>query len=87
MTGPLNDAEAEVMLTRQEASAHLAALGVRLKPSTLARMWSVGSGGPPCRHIRSKPFYPKSLLTEWARAQMSELRTAAPPAAQARRRA
>lgn len=86
MTIPLTDSEGEVMLTRQEASAYLASLGVRLKPATLARIWSVGSGGPPCRHIRSKPFYPKTLLTDWAQAQMSELRTAAPPAAQARPR-
>jgi hypothetical protein len=76
----------EHLLTRQEASAHLATLGVRLKPATLARLWSAGRGGPACRHVRSKPYYPRDLLTAWARTQISELRTQAPAAAQGRRR-
>lgn len=74
------------LLTRAEASAFLAQCGIRLKPATLARMWSTGSNGPPCRHIRSKPFYPRNLLREWARSQMTDVRTGAPAAAQARRR-
>lgn len=73
--------EGEVLLTRAEASAFLAGLGVRLKPATLARLWSAGSSGPPCRHIRSRPFYPRDLLEAWGRAQISEVRTGAPPAA------
>ncbi|MGV9010594.1 hypothetical protein [Brevundimonas sp.] len=77
--------EAEDLLTRAEAAAHLARFGIRLKPATLARIWSTGSGGPPCRHIRSKPFYPRHLLEAWAATQISGLRTAAPAAAQARR--
>lgn len=77
---------AEDLLTRKEASAFLAQMGVRLKPATLARLWSVGGDGPPCRHVRAKPFYPRELLREWARSQISEVRSKAPSAAQARRR-
>lgn len=76
----------EDLLTRKEASAFLAQCGVRLKPATLARLWSTGSNGPPCRHIRAKPFYPRELLREWAAAQMTDIRTGAPAAAQGRRR-
>ena len=76
----------EDLLTRKEASAFLAQMGVRLKPATLARLWSVGGDGPPCRHVRSKPFYPRELLRNWARSQMTEARCKAPSAAQARRR-
>ena len=80
------NAEAEILLTRAEAAAHLGTLGVRLKTATLARLWSTGDGGPPCRHIRSKPFYPRDLLEAWAQTQISDVRTGAPAAAQARRR-
>jgi hypothetical protein len=76
----------EDLLTRAEASAFLAQLGVRLKPASLARLWSTGSNGPPCRHIRSKPYYPRGLLRDWAAGQMTELRTGAPAAARGRRR-
>jgi len=78
--------EGEVLLTRAEASAFLATLGVRLKPATLARLWSASSNGPPCRHVRSKPYYPRALLREWALAQITEVRTGAPAAARAKRR-
>lgn len=74
------------LLTRKEASAFLAGFGIRLKPATLARLWSTGGDGPPCRHIRAKPYYPRGLLRAWASAQISEVRTAAPAAARARRR-
>lgn len=74
------------LLTRTEASAFLAQCGIRLKPATLARLWSTGSNGPPCRHIRSRPYYPRGLLRDWARAQMTDVRTGAPPAARGRRR-
>ncbi|QBX37878.1 hypothetical protein E4M02_07210 [Brevundimonas sp. S30B] len=73
------------LLTRSEASAELAALGIRLKPSTLARLWSTGSNGPPCRHVRSKPLYPLGLLRVWAQDQMTEVRSGAPAAARGRR--
>lgn len=74
------------LLTRAEASAFLALMGIRLKPATLARIWSTAANGPPCRHIRSRPFYPRGLLRDWARSQISDLRTGAPPAARGRRR-
>lgn len=86
LAGPASDAGDDDLLTRKEASAFLALMGVRLKPATLARLWSVGGDGPPCRHIRSRPFYPRGLLRAWAMTQISEVRTAAPPAARARRR-
>ncbi len=76
----------EDLLTRAEASDFLALMGIRMKPATLARIWSTASGGPPCRHIRAKPYYPRGLLREWGQSQISELRTGAPPAAQGRRR-
>lgn len=61
---------------------HEAAIAMnRMKPATLARLWSAGGNGPPCRHIRAKPYYPRGLLRAWAMSQMSEVRTAAPPAA------
>lgn len=73
------------LLTRAEASCHLAGLGIRLKPATLARLWSAGTKGPPCLHIRSRPYYPRDLLEEWAQSQISAVRPGAPPATQARR--
>lgn len=73
------------LLTRKEASAFLAQFGIRMKPQTLARIWSTGGNGPPCRHIRSKPYYPRGVLRDWARSQIGDLRSAAPAAAQARR--
>lgn len=73
------------LLTRREASEFLLQFGIRLKPETLARIWSTGGNGPPCRHIRHKPFYPRGVLRAWALSQVGELRAAAPAAAQARR--
>lgn len=62
------------LLTRAEASAYLARYNVRMKPATLARIWSVGGDGPPCRHIRRKPFYPRAELRAWALRQRTGLR-------------
>lgn len=73
------------LLTRQEASAFLAQFGIRLKPATLARLWSTGHQGPPCRHVRAKPYYPRALLRQWAKTQISDVRTGAPSAARSRR--
>lgn len=67
----------EDLLTRAQASAFLARFGVRLKPSSLARMFCVGSDGPACIHIRRKPYYPRGELGAWARAQRSGLRKSA----------
>lgn len=64
----------EDLLTRAEASAFLARFHIRMKPATLARLWSVGGDGPPCRHIRGKPWYPLGELRRWAQSQQSNLR-------------
>ena len=84
---PCSALEEGALLTRAEASAFLAQRGIRLKPATLARLWSIRSAGPPGRHVRSKPLYPRNLLEAWALSQVPELRTGAPAAAQGRRRA
>lgn len=64
----------EDLLTRAEASAYLARFHIRMKPATLARVWSVGGDGPPCRHIRGKPWYPRAALRQWALSQQTRLR-------------
>lgn len=53
--------------------------------TTLARLWSTGTRGPPCLHVRAKPFYPRGLLRAWAEAQITEVRSGAPAAAQSPR--
>lgn len=68
------------MLTRAQASDALLLFGIRMKPATLARAWSSGRGGPPCQHIRSRPYYPRDRLEAWARTQITE------PACSARER-
>ena len=73
--GDLPDPAADVLLTRAEASDYLFGRGIRLKPATLARTWSTGADGPPCVHIRRKPFYPRRVLEAWADSQISALRT------------
>lgn len=80
------DVSDDDLLTRKEASAFLVQFGIRMKPETLARLWSTGGNGPPCRHVRHKPYYPREVLRSWALTQISDLRAAAPPAARGRRR-
>lgn len=63
------------LLTRAEASEYLKKFGIRMKPATLARLWSTGGDGPPCRHIRGKPFYPRDVLRAWAESQDTGLRS------------
>lgn len=72
----------EDLLTRAEASAFLARFKISMKPATLARIWSVGGGGPPCLHVRTKPYYPRGSLRAWAESQQTGLRRSArePPA-------
>lgn len=62
------------LLTRAEASEYLRRFGIRMKPATLARAWSTGANGPPCRHVRRKPFYPRGALRIWAESQTTDLR-------------
>lgn len=82
---PVPGAGDEDLLTRKEASAFLVQFGIRMKPETLARLWSTGGNGPPCRHVRHKPYYPRGVLRDWALAQVGDLRASAPPAARGRR--
>jgi hypothetical protein len=70
----LADEHDDDLLTRAEASTYLARYNVRMKPATLARIWSVGQDGPPCRHIRRKPWYPRGELRAWALGQRTDLR-------------
>ena len=72
---PPGDGAVADLLTRAEASEFLLRFGVRMKPSTLARLWSTGGSGPPCVHVRGKPLYPKAVLQNWAEAQSTGLRT------------
>ncbi len=62
------------LLTRKDASAYLRRFHIGLKPITLARIWCVGGDGPPCRHIRGKPWYPRGELRAWALRQRTALR-------------
>ena len=62
------------LLTRAEASEYLQRFHIRMKAATLARVWSVGGDGPPCRHIRGKPWYPRRELRIWAGSQQTNLR-------------
>ncbi|MDP3747821.1 MAG: hypothetical protein Q8Q88_12320 [Phenylobacterium sp.] len=75
----------EDLLTRAEASAFLATLKIRMKPATLARIWSVGGAGPPCIHVRAKPFYPRGSVRDWAEGQITGLRRSARDAPAPRR--
>lgn len=71
---PPTVAEADdMLLTRKEASEFLLTLGVQLRPSTLARLWSTGGNGPPCVHHRNRPRYPRGVLRAWAAAQTTPL--------------
>lgn len=71
---PVPEERDEDLLTRAEASDYLARFNVHMKPATLARLWSVGHDGPPCRHIRRKPYYPRGELRTWALGQRTGLR-------------
>lgn len=75
-SGPATAPDDE-LLTRAEASEYLKKFGIRMKPATLARLWSTGGDGPPCRHIRGKPFYPRDVLRAWAESQDTGLRRSA----------
>lgn len=62
------------LLTRQQASAYLLRFQISLRPATLARIWCVGGDGPPCLHIRGKPWYPRGELRAFAERQRTGLR-------------
>lgn len=66
--------EAGELLSREEASAYLATIGVRRRPATLAKLFCTRSDGPPCVHDGRKPYYPKRLLHDWGMHQLTHLR-------------
>lgn len=74
----------DALLTRREASEYLARIGVRRKPATLAKVFSVGAEGPPCVHDGRKPLYPKRLLHAWGMSRLTAVRRSS---AEARRQA
>jgi hypothetical protein len=74
----------DALLTRSQASAYLASIGVRRAPATLAKLFCIGVDGPPCRHDGRRPLYPKRLLHVWGMRQLTRLRRSS---AEARRRA
>ena len=78
------DASSDELLTRRQASDFLATLGIRLKPTTLARLWCTGGNGPPCVHHRNRPRYPREVLRAWAAQQTTRLRRSASEQAPAR---
>jgi hypothetical protein len=63
------------LLTRKEASSELLKLGIRRSPTTLAKIFCTRTDGPPCRHLGRTPYYPRSLLLEWANRQLGALRS------------
>ena len=62
------------LLDREQACVYLATIGVRRRPATLAKLFSIRSDGPPCIHDGRKPFYPKRQLHEWGIRQLTQLR-------------
>ncbi|WP_068875109.1 MULTISPECIES: hypothetical protein [unclassified Phenylobacterium] len=70
---PAHEDDAD-LLTRAQASEYLRRFHIQMKVATLARLWSVGGDGPPCRHIRGKPWYPRGELRAWALSQQTRLR-------------
>lgn len=75
MTGlQLGDTE-DTLLNRKEASTELLRMGIRRSPSTLAKVFCTRSDGPPCVHLGRTPYYPKSMLHDWARSQLTAVRS------------
>jgi hypothetical protein len=64
----------DALLTRAEASTYLASIGVRRRVSTLAKVHSLGAGGPPCVTHGRKPLYPKRDLHAWGMRQLVDVR-------------
>lgn len=75
MNGLILRGTEDLLLTRKEASTELLRVGIRRSPSTLAKMFCTRSDGPPCTHLGRTPYYPRSLLHEWALSQLTGLRS------------
>ena len=58
------------LLTRVQASAHLAEMGIPVAPATLAT-WAVYGRGPVFGKIGRKPLYPVDTLERWASDQLA----------------
>ena len=55
-------------LRRSDASAYLLEVhGLQFKPSTLAKMFSVRSDGPPAFKVGHIPYYATADLDAWAK--------------------
>lgn len=67
----------DAWLTRKEAAAYLASVGVSRTPATLAKLYSTSDDGPPCVHQGRIPLYRKRALHVWAMHQLTRLRRSA----------
>lgn len=75
MTGLDLGGTEDVLLTRKEASRELLKMGIRRSPATLAKVFCTRSDGPPCVHMGRTPYYPRQRLHDWARSQLTGLRS------------
>lgn len=75
MTGLYLGETEDLLLTRKEASTELLRMGIRRSPATLAKIFSTRSDGPPCMHLGRTPYYPRQRLHDWARSQLTALRS------------
>jgi len=57
-------------LDRKAAAQYLSERGLKIAPSTLAKLFCIG-GGPPVRHFGRKPLYEPEALNAWAAARLS----------------
>ncbi|QYF86219.1 hypothetical protein [Brevundimonas sp. PAMC22021] len=75
MTGIYLGETEDVLLNRKEASTELLRMGIRRSPATLAKIFCTRSDGPPCVHLGRTPYYPRQRLHDWARGQLTGLRS------------
>ena len=61
------------LLSRSEAAAYLADLGIRIKPQTLA-VYAVSDKGPRYRIIAKRAIYLASDVRVWAEQQLRQAR-------------
>jgi hypothetical protein len=59
----------ERFLSRNEAAARLAELGLAVAPATLASAVTRGNG-PPCYRFGRRSVYPERALVEWAESRL-----------------
>ncbi len=67
-------------LTREEASAYLTALGLKITKTTLQKMATLG-GGPAYSIFGSRAVYTPANLDAWAEAKLTAPRTSTSEAA------